>query len=116
MRAARSLFLLSAVLLAVGCSDSPSEQNPAISADELEGGAGKVGVVTRNLYVGTDVDAVIAALAGAGDPQTALIQAIQRLGRTNYSARLAAVADEIPGRVPTPSGCRKSPRSISSCR
>src|SRR4051794_19561020 len=96
MRAARSLCLLSAVLLAVGCSDSPTQpSSQALFADELGVGAGKVGVVTRNLYVGTDVDAVIAALAGAGDPQTALIQAIQTLGRTNYSARLAVVADEI---------------------
>lgn len=96
MKAARSLCLLSAVLLAVGCSDSPTQPgSQALSADELEGGAGKVAVVTRNLYVGTDVDAVIAALAGAGDPQTALIQAIQTLGQTNFSARLAAVADEI---------------------
>ncbi len=96
MRAARSLCLLSAVLLAVGCSDSPTEPgSQALSADELEVGAGKVGIVTRNLYVGTDVDAVIAALAGAGDPQTALIQAIQILAQTNFPARAAAIADEI---------------------
>ena len=96
MRAARSLCLLSAVLLAVGCADSPTEPgSQALSADELEVGAGKVAVVTRNLYVGTDVDAVIAALAGAGDPQTALIQAIQTLGQTNFPARAAAIADEI---------------------
>jgi endonuclease/exonuclease/phosphatase family metal-dependent hydrolase len=96
MRAARSLCLLSAVLLAVGCSDSPTEPgSKALFADELEGGAGKVGVVTRNLYVGTDVDAVIAALAGGGDPQPALIQAIQTLGQTNFPARAAAIADEI---------------------
>src|SRR3954453_14476295 len=96
MKAARSLCLLSAVLLAVGCSDSPTEPgSQTLSADELEGGAGKVAVVTRNLYVGTDVDAVIAALAGGGDPQPALIQAIETLGKTNFPARAAAIADEI---------------------
>ncbi len=96
MRSARSLCLLSAMLLAVGCSDAPTEPGSRpLSAEELEGGAGKVGVVTRNLYVGTDVDAVIAALAGAGDPQAALIQAIQTLGQTNFPARAAAIADEI---------------------
>jgi endonuclease/exonuclease/phosphatase family metal-dependent hydrolase len=97
VRAARSLCLLSAVLLAAGCSDSPSEPNPALSADELEGGAGKVGVVTRNLYVGTDVDAVIAALrtTDPADDLPALMQAIETLGRTNFPARAAAIADEI---------------------
>ncbi len=117
MRAARSLCLLSAVLLAVGCSDSPTEPgSQALSADELEVGAGKVAVVTRNLYVGTDVDAVIAALAGAGDPQTALIQAIQTLAQTNFPARLPQSRTRSLGRVPTRSGCRKSPRSTWYCR
>jgi len=85
------------VLLAVGCSDLPSGSNPAISADELESGAGKVGVVTRNLYVGTDVDAVIAALRtpDPGDDLPALMQAIETLGRTNFPARAAAITDEI---------------------
>ncbi len=103
MRAARSLSLLSAVVLAVGCSDSPLEPgNPAISADEAESGAGKVGVVTRNLYVGTDVDAVIAALrtTDQGDDLPTLMQAIETLGKTNFPARAAAIADEIAGTRP----------------
>src|SRR3954453_3608851 len=102
MSAARSLRLLSAVLLAVGCSDSPPEANPAISADELGSGAGKVAVVTRNLYVGTDVDAVIVALRtkDAGDDLPALMQAIETLGKTNFPARAAAIADEIAAARP----------------
>ena len=98
MRAARSLCLLSAVLLAVGCSESAVEPGtPAISADELESGSGKVAVVTRNLYVGTDVDAVIAALRtdDKTDDLPALMQAIETLGKTNFPARAAAIADEI---------------------
>ena len=97
MRAARVLFLISAVLLPVGCSDSPTEANPAISVDELESGAGKVAVVTRNLYVGTDVDAVIAALRtpDVDDDLPALMQAIETLGKTNFPARAAAIAGEI---------------------
>jgi endonuclease/exonuclease/phosphatase family metal-dependent hydrolase len=98
VRAARCLCLLSAVLFAVGCADSPVEPgNPVISADELEGGAGKVSVVTRNLYVGTDVDAVIGALrtTDPADDLPALMQAIETLGRTNFPARASAIADEI---------------------
>ncbi|HEY9013789.1 MAG TPA: hypothetical protein VIM84_01845, partial [Gemmatimonadales bacterium] len=85
------------MLLAVGCSDSPSEPNPALSADELESGAGKVSVMTRNLYVGTDVDAVIGALrtSDPADDLPALMQAIETLGRTNFPARAAAIAGEI---------------------
>jgi endonuclease/exonuclease/phosphatase family metal-dependent hydrolase len=102
MIAARSLRLLLAVMLAVGCSDSPSEANPAISADELGSGAGKVAVVTRNLYVGTDVDAVIAALrtTDAADDLPALMQAIETLGKTNFPARAAAIANEIAAARP----------------
>jgi endonuclease/exonuclease/phosphatase family metal-dependent hydrolase len=54
-------------------------------------------LVTRNLYVGTDVDVVISALR-SDDPTDdfpALLGAIQTLGRTNFSARDAAIADEI---------------------
>src|SRR3954465_993972 len=106
MRAARCLCLLSAVLLAVGCSDSPSESNPAISADELGSGAGKVAVVTRNLYVGPDGEAVIAALrtTDAADDLPALMQAIETLGKTSFPARAAAIANEIAATRPPPIG------------
>jgi endonuclease/exonuclease/phosphatase family metal-dependent hydrolase len=98
MTAARVLSVLSAVVFAVGCADSPVEPHASvISAHELERGSGKVSVVTRNLYVGTDVDAVIAALrtSDQGDDLPSLMQAIETLGRTNFPARAAAIADEI---------------------
>jgi endonuclease/exonuclease/phosphatase family metal-dependent hydrolase len=73
------------------------EPDQAITADELESGAGKVSVLTRNLYVGTDVDAVIAALRTPDetDDLPALMQAIETLGRTNFPVRAAAIAGEI---------------------
>jgi hypothetical protein len=53
--------------------------------------------MTQNLYVGADVDAVIGALASPdpGDDFPALLFAIETLGKTDFPARAAAIADEI---------------------
>ena len=60
-------------------------------------GAQRLSVVTRNLYVGADVDAVIAALVSASpdDDLPALMLAIQTLQRTDFPTRARAIADEI---------------------
>jgi endonuclease/exonuclease/phosphatase family metal-dependent hydrolase len=53
--------------------------------------------MTQNLYVGADVDAIIAALA-SGNPaevQAALLAAVETLQKTDYSTRAAAIAREI---------------------
>ena len=54
-------------------------------------------VMTRNLYIGADVDAVIAALAtpDPGDDLPALLAALAVLQRTDFPARAAGLADEI---------------------
>jgi endonuclease/exonuclease/phosphatase family metal-dependent hydrolase len=59
-------------------------------------------VITRNLCVGTDVDAVILALRSEDpvDDATALAQAVETLQRTDFPARAAAIADEIAESVP----------------
>jgi endonuclease/exonuclease/phosphatase family metal-dependent hydrolase len=59
--------------------------------------AGELRVITRNLYVGTNVDAVISALRtpDPGDDFAALIAAVQTLQQTDFPARAAAIADEI---------------------
>ena len=53
--------------------------------------------MTRNLYVGADVDAVIAALASPdpADDIPALLAAVATLRETDFPARASAVADEI---------------------
>ncbi|MBM4186299.1 MAG: hypothetical protein FJ206_03200 [Gemmatimonadetes bacterium] len=58
--------------------------------------------MTRNLYPGADLDAVIAALAN-GDPsddQAALFTAIQTFTATDYQARMRAIAAEIDAARP----------------
>lgn len=65
-------------------------------------GAGPLVVMTRNMYVGADVDAVIGALATAdpADDLPALGAALATLERTDFPARAAAMADEIARAMP----------------
>ena len=53
--------------------------------------------LTRNLYVGADLDAVIAALASPApdDDVPALVAAVETLGATAYPVRAGALAAEI---------------------
>lgn len=96
MRAVAVLLVLSGTL---GCSESAvvesSDRDAGLAAEGP--GSSEVAVITRNLYVGTDVDAVIAALATEdhGDDIPALMAAIETLRRTDFPARAAAIADEI---------------------
>jgi endonuclease/exonuclease/phosphatase family metal-dependent hydrolase len=100
MRILAFVLLLGGIGFVVGCSDSavlePS-RGASFVADPAGVSAAKVGVITRNLYVGTDVDAVISALLSSNpdDDFPALVTAVQTIGQTDFPARAAAVADEI---------------------
>lgn len=97
-------FAAVAMCLAAACSDesgdgvaSPfgpgtepiSEAPPTRQPD--------ITVMTRNMYVGADVDAVIGALVtpDPADDQSALLAAISTLQETHFPGRAAAMADEI---------------------
>lgn len=96
----RLSLLIAALGFASACSDlSAPNPGPAArpqAADEAKV-AGRITVYTQNLYVGADVDAVIAALASGDQGATlnALAQAVATLGRTSFATRAAAIADEI---------------------
>ena len=101
MRATRSL--IAAVLLVAACSDEPTSPTGPFGPDaeaEPEAPSGRFAeltVMTQNMYVGADVDAVIAALA-TSDPaeaQAALVSAIATLQETDFPARAAAIADAV---------------------
>lgn len=84
--------------LAAACSDGPTGVAALRRAAEPDAGAAAaVTVMTQNMYVGADLDVVIAALASPdpNDDFPALLGAIQTLGRTDYPARANAMADAI---------------------
>ena len=107
MRVATTRSILAAAMLclaAAACSDdsndgplSPDPIEPEESAEPLRVSDLDITVMTRNMYVGADVDAVITALAtpDPADDQAALVAAIGTLQETDFAARAAAMAREI---------------------
>src|SRR2546428_9100818 len=94
--------LLLALAGAAACSDSsvlgPAPFGRVAAPPEAAAApATRFTIMTQNMYIGADVDAVIAALA-SGDAtaaQEALLAAIDVLGRTDFRARAGALAAEI---------------------
>ncbi len=90
----RSCILLFASLAAcaAACTNDPTGVAPrgrALARDlDPAGSAATVGVMTQNMYVGADLDVVIAALASPdpNDDVPALLGAIQRGAGRTWSA------------------------------
>ena len=100
MRITRSFLTVTALSLAAACSDESSNDGGPFGPQPepmSEASRSEIVVLTRNMYVGADVDAVIAALASPdpADDQAALLAAITTLQQTSYPTRAAAIADEI---------------------
>ena len=92
----RTLGFSALLVLICACGDTnPLAPRTDSAADAVAGR--RISVVTRNLYVGADVDAVIAALASPSpdDDRPALLQAIETLEHTDFPTRARAIADEI---------------------
>jgi endonuclease/exonuclease/phosphatase family metal-dependent hydrolase len=96
---ASPILIATSLLLAAACGDRDLPFAPDIPASppQANDAAADLAVMTRNLYVGADVDAVIAALASAdpSDDIPALLAAVATLRQTDYGARARAFADEI---------------------
>lgn len=92
-----SLILLSAALACADTNPLEPAPPPEAPADGASGIPERVIVLSRNLYVGADVDAVIAALASPApdDDLPALTAAIETLRRTDFPTRARAIADEV---------------------
>jgi hypothetical protein len=98
MLSPRLSLLLTGALAVVACNDSH------IASPEFREAAppGAISVMTWNVYVGTDVDAIILALAD-GDPsndQAVLLEQVQTLLNTDFATRAGAFADEIAAKRP----------------
>lgn len=97
MRTTRVPLILLVLALLVACTDDLA--SPNLSADAPPG---SIAVLNWNVYVGTDVDAIILALAD-GDPDNdvpTLMAQLDTLFLTDWSARAGAMADEIAARRP----------------
>jgi endonuclease/exonuclease/phosphatase family metal-dependent hydrolase len=95
--ARRTSFVAAAVAVALaGCSDTPSGPEPSATAGpaHLVHGAAGPTVMTRNLYLGTELDPVLAATSPA-EVIAAATQAWAEIQATNFPARAGALADEI---------------------
>ena len=95
--------LLTALAFGAACSDAgptgpaPAAGLTAASTTAPATAAQRITVMTRNLYIGADVDLVIGALASPdpNDDFPALFAAIVTLQKTAFPARAEAIADEI---------------------
>lgn len=90
-----------ALLLAAlaACEGSPLAPDPGAARAEAAGSPppAAISVLTWNMYVGTDVDAVLAALQSdnPSDVPAAIQAALTTLLQTDVSARAAAIADQV---------------------
>jgi endonuclease/exonuclease/phosphatase (EEP) superfamily protein YafD len=97
MRITRFLAVFT-VLALFACTDDHIA-SPDLKADAPPG---SISVLNWNVYVGTDVDAIILALAD-GDPTNdmpILLAQLDTLFLTDWSARAGAIADAIAARRP----------------
>jgi len=96
MKPVHALLVLAFALGTQACSDATQPSETDEGAD-LHRGRGGIGVMSQNLYVGADVDAVITALAtpDPADDIPALMAAIGTIQHTDFPARARAIAKKI---------------------
>jgi endonuclease/exonuclease/phosphatase family metal-dependent hydrolase len=82
-----------AVLAALACDDSTTGPDTGTSFGTDRAGPGAIGVMTRNLYVGTDIERVM--LVPPAEIPFAVAAVWAEIGQTNYPERVQALADEI---------------------
>ena len=95
--------LLLSLVFAAACSDSSvtgaAPLGRVVAAPTVAGAAAatRITVMTRNLYIGADVDAVIAALASGSETAAlqAILAAVETVRKTDFFARAGGLAAEI---------------------
>ncbi len=109
MQSALKYLAVLAAVLTQACSEDTMPTAPALGdAAAIEehrgrfGGDRDVTVMTQNLYVGADVDAVITALAtpDPNDDIPALLDAVATIERTDFPTRARAIALQVKKRRP----------------
>ena len=112
MRHLNRLMLFVAAAAFAACSEDGvlEPQQPDASFSVSGRGARHVTVMTRNMYIGADVDAAMAALATPDqtDDLPAMMTALETLQRTDFAARVQAMADEIARNRPQVVGVQEA--------
>src|SRR6267378_2466297 len=99
----RLYSIVTVLVLTTACKDwqltfdIPAGSGNWLTEQRVQADPSEISVMTQNLYVGADVDLVIRAL-GTADPADdfpALLFAIETVGKTDFPARAAAIADQI---------------------
>lgn len=96
MRRFTRFFPIVGLAALAACSDRgvvTAPDGPAFAASGR--GARHITVMSRNMYVGADLDPVLQALVGGGDVLGALQTALAQLTHTDFATRVVAMADEI---------------------
>jgi hypothetical protein len=98
----RTFSLIAGALVCAACSETgATDPRLDVSAPRVSS-VPPITVMTQNMYVGADVDAVIAALASPdpNDDLAALQTAIGTLNATNYPARAALLCEMLGSQRP----------------
>ena len=106
----RLMLFVAAGALAACAEQGTLEPQPDASFAASGRGARQITVMTRNMYIGADVDVAIAALAtpDPSDDLPALLTALETLQRTDFAARVQAMADEIARNRPQVVGVQEA--------
>ena len=99
MRRSRLIPLLTGIVLLAACADVRQPTAPAVRPAASHGVASgsPIVVMTRNLYLGANIDPLIAPGA---DPAQVLPAALAQLNHTDFPARAQALAMEIVANQP----------------
>jgi len=85
---------MTCLLGTLACSGE-SPVGPSVNERPLHARGAPLTVMSQNMYVGADLDALIGALLGGGDPGLALTLAVGELLANNLELRIAGMADQI---------------------
>ncbi len=96
--------LAALVLLPAACADLQQPTTPAAPRVAAGLGTSPTSVMTRNLYLGADIDALIAPGA---DPAVVIPAALAQLNHTDFVARAQYIAAEIAQRQPAAVGLQE---------
>jgi len=112
VRCTRFTAALAALTLAACSPDAPLGPTALTSGAmaSAAGGATQLRFLSRNLYVGTNLDPVVGALASPSqaDDIPALLGAVANIRATDYAARAVALADEIAKERPQVIGLQEA--------